>query len=127
MPTQPEPNTYRVEVSGWDSSESFFVEKTALIWGPDAQRQAILKSRVREGCVLFVRLLQSAAMLNNAPIAYQAVGVERPPSAGGTLVVLAPLPPRTAGQIDSPMASSAPDPETDPATDQMVGAGTQVA
>lgn len=127
MPAQPEPNTYRVEVSGWDSSENFFVEKTALRWGRNAQRQVILKARVREGCVLFVRLLQSAAMLNNVPIAYQAVGVEQPPSDGGTLVVLAPLRPRSAGQIDSAMAGSAPDPAPDPETDQLVGSGMQAA
>jgi hypothetical protein len=127
MSAQPEPHTYRVEVSGWDSSENFFVEKTALRWGRDAQRQVILKSRVREGCVLFARLLQSAAMLNNLPMAYQAVGVEPSPSDGGTVVVLAPLRPRSAGQIDSAMASSAPDLAPDPETGQLVGSGKQVA
>jgi hypothetical protein len=119
MPVQPEPNTYRVEVSGWDSSENFFVEKTALNWGRDAQRQVILKSKLREGCVLFVRLLQSAAMLNNFPMAYQAACIEQAPGDGGTLVVLAPLQPRSAGQLDSAMASSA--------TDPLVGSGTQAA
>ena len=28
-------DTYRVEVSGWDAKENFFVEKTTLEWKPE--------------------------------------------------------------------------------------------
>jgi hypothetical protein len=30
-------DTYRVEVSGWDAKENFFVEKTTLEWKPEGQ------------------------------------------------------------------------------------------
>lgn len=68
-------NTYRVEVSGWDSSETFFVEKTALTWERDAEKQIILKSNLREGCVVFVRLIQPV-LPNTVPVAYQVARVE---------------------------------------------------
>lgn len=75
------PNTYRVEVSGWDASENFFVEKTTLTWAADSPKQLTLRSSLREGCVLFVRLIQSPAMSTAAPVAYQAVQVEPPTQA----------------------------------------------
>ena len=53
--------SYRVEVSGWDSSENFFVEKTMLDWGHDEKKEVRLRSVLREGSVVFVRLLQSLA------------------------------------------------------------------
>jgi len=95
------PNTYRVEVSGWDASENFFVEKTALTWSGDSPKQVTLKSSLREGCVLFVRLIQSPAMSAAAPVAYQAVQVEPPaqPSREGfTRVSLLRLRPSTNGR-----------------------------
>ena len=69
------PQSYRVEVSGWDTSDRFFVEKTALDWGRDAHKEISLRSAVCQGCVVFVRLLQAIANSNNFPIAYQAVNV----------------------------------------------------
>lgn len=77
MPVNLESNSYRVEVSGWDTSEDFFVEKTTLTWGRDGHKQITLKSDLREGCVVFVRLLQPMAVVNTLPIAYQAVRVEQ--------------------------------------------------
>lgn len=54
-------NSYRVEVSGWDASEKFFVEKTALTWGGDEKKEINLRSSLREGSVVFVHLLQAFA------------------------------------------------------------------
>ena len=68
-------NTYCVEVSGWDSSENFFAEKTALTWDAGGEKQITLKSNVPEGCVLFVRLIQPV-LPNTVPIAYQVRRVE---------------------------------------------------
>jgi hypothetical protein len=69
------PQSYRVEVSGWDTSDRFFVEKTTLDWGREADKEISLRSAVCQGCVVFVRLLQAIANSNNFPIAYQAVNV----------------------------------------------------
>ena len=65
-------NSYRVEVSGWDASESFFVEKTVLNWGRDEKKEVYLRSVLREASVVFVRLLQPLTSANNLPVAYQA-------------------------------------------------------
>lgn len=68
-------NSYRVEVSGWDHAENFFVEKTALKWDGQGAKEVCVQSALREGTVVFVRLLQPLASANNYPIAYQAVSV----------------------------------------------------
>ena len=47
----------RVEISGWDSSENFFVEKAVLHWESDGTREVRFRSMVRPGSVVFVRLL----------------------------------------------------------------------
>jgi hypothetical protein len=65
-------NSYRVEVSGWDASESFFVERTMLNWGRDEKKEIHLRSVLREGSFVFVRLLQPLTNGNNFPVAYQA-------------------------------------------------------
>jgi hypothetical protein len=76
--------SYRVEVSGWDASEEFFVEKTTLNWRGGDQKEINLRAGLREGCVLFVRLLQSIALVNNIPIAYQAAKVMKRDAKGRT-------------------------------------------
>ncbi len=70
-----EENSYRVEISGWDLAENFFVEKTALKWDGQGTKEACVQSSLREGTVVFIRLLQPLASENNYPIAYQAVCV----------------------------------------------------
>ena len=44
---QPAIDTYRVEVSGWDTSQSFFVEKPELEWNEENGKQITL-SRATE-------------------------------------------------------------------------------
>jgi hypothetical protein len=70
-----EENSYRVEISGWDVGENFFVEKTALKWDEQGSKEVCVQSPLREGTVVFVRLLQAFAAENNYPIAYQAFSV----------------------------------------------------
>jgi hypothetical protein len=90
------PASYQVEVSGWDASENFFVEKTGLEWNREEKKEIELRSFLREGCIVFVRLLQSLGNLNTHafPIAYQATKVLPPDSAGRTRVFLEQLRPR---------------------------------
>jgi|HubBroStandDraft_6_1064221.scaffolds.fasta_scaffold545233_2 hypothetical protein len=86
--------SYQVEVSGWDASERFFVEKTTLDWSHEAQKQICLRSSIAQGCVVFVRLLQSLADGNNFPIAYQATEVAEKDAEGRARVRLAQSRPR---------------------------------
>lgn len=87
-------NSYRVEVSGWDASENFFVEKTMLNWGRDDKKEIQLRSPLREGSVVFVRLLQPLASGNNFPIAYQAQRIGPRNADGHARIHLAQLRPR---------------------------------
>jgi hypothetical protein len=93
-------NSYRVEVSGWDASERFFVEKTSLSWGHDEKKEIRLKSALREGSVLFVRLLQPLASGTSFPIAYQAQRIGARSEDGYARIHLAQLRPRRTYKQD---------------------------
>jgi hypothetical protein len=92
---------YRVEVSGWDATENFFVEKTVLNWSDEERKEIMLRSSLREGCVVFMRLLQPMNNGTNFPLPYQAVRVLSKDANGQSRVRLAQLRPResTGGQI----------------------------
>lgn len=90
-------NSYRAEVSGWDAAENFFVEKTVLDWKGEGKKRIALKCSLREGCIVFVRLLQPLANGNNFPIAYQAAEVGVKDNSGRVPVCLERLRPREAG------------------------------
>lgn len=62
-------SSYRVEVSGWDSTQSFFLEKGSLHWNAAGQ-QVSLRARLCEGTVIFVRLSHSPESEKNFPVPY---------------------------------------------------------
>lgn len=68
------PTSYRVEISGWDIDENFFVEKTDLEWTAE-EKTIHLQHPVRKGTVVFVRLLGIDAPESTFPVAYQASAV----------------------------------------------------
>jgi hypothetical protein len=84
----------RVEVSGWDAKERFFVEKTLLDWEGEGKKEIALRNSLREGAVIFVRLLQTVVTSDNFPIPYQAITVGERDSAGRVRVGLERLRPR---------------------------------
>ena len=53
-----ESSSFRVEISGWDSGESFFVERADLTWDPDGGKEACVQNVLKQGSVVFIRLLQ---------------------------------------------------------------------
>jgi len=63
---------YRVEVSGWDSSLEFFVEKSELAWSEETGNQVALTHAIRKGTMIFVRLLRSTSEDRPSPVAYRA-------------------------------------------------------
>jgi len=69
-------NTYRVEVSGWDAKENFFVEKTSLDWREREGKTVALHATVRLDSVLFVRLLRPLGGGADFPVPHRAVRVE---------------------------------------------------
>lgn len=62
---------YGVEVSGWNSTENFFVEKTSLEWTPEGLKSVRLKTALHAGTIIFLRLLEYGPATNQFPIAYQ--------------------------------------------------------
>lgn len=63
---------YRVEVSGWDSRQEFFVERTDLRWSEDEGKQVTLAHEVSPGALLFLRLLHPTDPDRVYPVPYQA-------------------------------------------------------
>ncbi|MGH9738241.1 MAG: hypothetical protein ACRD4X_06590 [Candidatus Acidiferrales bacterium] len=86
--------SYSVEVSGWDVSETFFVETTDLTWTADGMKEIFLRRSVREGSVVFVRLMQPVTNSDNCPIACQAMKVIEHAATGRTAIQLTQLRPR---------------------------------
>jgi len=70
--------SYRVEVSGWDNSPAFFVEKSDLEWAESGEKLVILHHALRQGTILFVRLLQPISPDRSHPVPYTAELVSRP-------------------------------------------------
>jgi hypothetical protein len=66
--------SYRVETSGWDVDENFFVEKTDLDW-TESEKMVHLQHPIRRGTVLFVRLVGLDNQEHSIPVAYQAASV----------------------------------------------------
>jgi hypothetical protein len=98
-------NTYRLEVSGWDAKENFFVEKTSLDWKEREGKTVALHAAVRVDSVLFVRLLRPLGGGADFPVPHRAVRVaEREQDASCKDVGLEQLQPRK-GVKDSLVAS----------------------
>jgi hypothetical protein len=66
---------YRVEVSGWDVAESFFVEKASLELSLDGARVIHLRHPLRTGSMVFLRLIDSRIGFPALPVAYQVLEV----------------------------------------------------
>lgn len=63
---------YPVEVSGWDVTRVFFVEKAELAWNEETGKHIVLHHALSEGAMIFVRLLQPASDDRAFPVAYEA-------------------------------------------------------
>lgn len=63
---------YHVEVSGWDLRQEFFLEKCDLEWSEESGKRVALTSGLRDGAMIFVRLLQPLNSDPPLPVAYKA-------------------------------------------------------
>lgn len=77
-----EPQSYPVEVSGWDVAENFFVEETVLNWSSEAVKEIVLRTPIRDGAVIFLRLRENGSGAKSIPVAYQALLRDQPNSDG---------------------------------------------
>ena len=83
--------SYRVEISGWDGLNNFFVERATLEWDERGTKRVSLQSTVRQGSVVFLRLLQSFGDGTGLPVACNAVKVASKDASGAACVHLVPL------------------------------------
>lgn len=97
----PTTSLYRVEVSGWDFEENYFVEKTDLEWDEVHGKRIHMSHPMRKGAVLFVRLLQPLASASAYPIAYQAEPYEDRDDNGMYEIRLVPLQPKIPMPVES--------------------------
>ena len=61
-----------MEVSGWDVSHIFFVEKSELSWSEANGKQIALTRALSPGTMIFVRLLQATSADRSVAVPYQA-------------------------------------------------------
>jgi hypothetical protein len=87
-------SSYRVEISGWDSGEIFFVEKAYLKWDPEGGKEACVQNLLKQGSVVFIRLLQPLSTHHTYPIAYHVMEVGTRDARGSIRVVLEQARPR---------------------------------
>jgi hypothetical protein len=85
---------YRVEVSGWDQNQAFFVEKSDLEWNEDSGKLVVLRNAVPDRALVFLRLLQSLSADRSHPVPYEAEFVAIT-SEGRQQFRLHPVSPRT--------------------------------
>ena len=73
----PATNLYCVEISGWDDNKAFFVENSELDWTEQSGKQVTLNHDLKQGAVVFVRLLQPISNDRSHTVAYEAELVAR--------------------------------------------------
>jgi hypothetical protein len=62
---------YRVEVSGWDRNQTFFVEKSELEWNEEAGKHVLLTHAIPDGAVIFLRLIPYFSVGRSEAMAYE--------------------------------------------------------
>lgn len=78
-----EQTSCRVEISGWDAAENFFVEKTVLRRCDDGSQKALLHTLLRVGALGFARLTDEPTPDRAVPITYQVATINGKFSAAG--------------------------------------------
>ena len=68
--------TYRVEVSGWDAEQNYFVTKAELQWHDDNGKHVILSRKLVNHALVFVRLLPFTESDRALPVPYHVEYVE---------------------------------------------------
>src|ERR1041384_2770078 len=65
-------STFSVEVSGWDNSHTFFVERSELCWTEESGKRLTLSRRLPPRAMIFERLLQPTDGERAFPVPYEA-------------------------------------------------------
>ena len=93
---QPLASSYSVEVSGWDTSHTFFVEKSELSWNEESGKFLTLLHELPRHTMIFVRLLQASSSERTFSVAYEAEPQGRTPD-GQQMFRVTRIVPRATG------------------------------
>ena len=66
---------FPIEISGWGLDNSFFAERTGLLWTANGEKHVQLHRALPEGAIVFIRLLASEPCSGSVPVAYRIQGV----------------------------------------------------
>lgn len=97
---------YRIEVSGWEVDNSFFVERTDLLWTANGEKQVELHRALPEGVMVFIRLLAPESSVGSVPVAYLVRDVLPMDSRGRFQMRLEHLHPRSKESLTGKRASN---------------------
>ena len=86
---------YRIEISGWAVDNSFFVERTDLLWTANGEKRVQLHRELPEGTMVFIRLLAPESSIGSVPVAYQVRDITPMDSRGKCQMRLLRLHPRS--------------------------------
>ncbi len=100
------PGDFRIEISGWGLDNSFFVERTDLLWTADGEKHVQLHRALQEGAIVFIRLLSSEPSSGSVPVAYRVQGVVPMDCNGRCQMRLAQLRPRSKESLAGKNASN---------------------
>ena len=81
-PREMEKPNCRVEISGWDLAENFFVEETVLRRCDDGSRKVLLRTLVRVGALVFARPSEEPPGDRASPVTYQVATINAKCSTG---------------------------------------------
>jgi hypothetical protein len=100
------PDDFRIEISGWGLDNSFFAEKTDLLWTSDGKKHVELHRALSEGAIVFIRLLASEPSSGSVPVAYRVEGIVPMDCNGRCQMRLAQLRPRSKESLAGETASN---------------------
>jgi hypothetical protein len=100
------PRDYRIELSGWGLDNSFFAERTNLLWAANGENQVQLHRTLPEGAIVFIRLLGSDLSSGSVPAAYLVRDVEPMDRCGRCQMSLAKLHSRSKESLTGKLASN---------------------
>jgi hypothetical protein len=72
--------THSVEISGWDTDENFFVERAYLQNYADGHKHVSIRSRLRIGSLVFLRISDELSPERSVPVAYEVSKMSEPAS-----------------------------------------------
>jgi|SRR5579875_322867 len=92
------------EVSGWDITENFFVEKALLQTISSGRKRVALRTRLREGSLAFLRTRDDSSLSRSLPVAYRVARITKSVQRDYWDVELARLHPREVSSFNEPIA-----------------------